>query len=45
MRFRIVGDVQVQAYGENFQGMRLSEIALTHPKFAEGLKMLYEASG
>lgn len=40
--FRIVGDVQVQAYGENYQGMRLSEVGLAHPKFAEGLKIFYD---
>jgi len=40
--FRIVGDVQVQAYGESYQGMRLSEVALTHAKFAEGLKIFYD---
>lgn len=42
--FRIVGDVQVQAYGESYQGMRLSDIALTHRKFAEGTKIFYDAS-
>jgi hypothetical protein len=41
--FRIVGDVQVQAYGKNFSGMRLSEVGEKHPKFAEGLKLLYDA--
>lgn len=41
--FRIVGDVQVQAYGENFSGMRLSKVGVKHPKFAEGLKLLYDA--
>ena len=40
--FRIVGDVQVQAYGENFRTMRLSEVGLTHPRFAEGMKIFYE---
>ena len=40
--YRIVGDVQVQAYGENYQGMRLSELALTHPKFAEGMKIFFD---
>jgi hypothetical protein len=40
--FRIVGDVQVQAYGENYSGMRLSEIGARHPKFAEGLKLFYD---
>ena len=42
--FRIVGDVQVQAYGESYQGMLLSDVALTHRKFAEGTRMLYDAS-
>jgi hypothetical protein len=40
--YRIVGDVQVQAYGENYQGMRLSELARERPKFAEGLKIFYD---
>lgn len=40
--FRIVGDVQVQAYGENYQGMRLSDLARERPKFAEGLKIFYD---
>jgi hypothetical protein len=40
--FRIVGDVQVQAYGENFRTLRLSEVGLTHPRFAEGMKIFYE---
>jgi hypothetical protein len=40
--FRIVGDVQVQAYGENFRTMRLSEVGLLHPRFAEGMKIFYE---
>jgi hypothetical protein len=40
--FRIVGDVQVQAYGESFANMRLSQIAAKHPKFAEGLKLFYD---
>lgn len=40
--FRIVGDVQVQAYGESWQGMTLGEVALSHPKFAEGLKLMYD---
>jgi len=40
--FRILGDVQVQAYGENFSGMRLSEVGVKHPKFAEGLKIFYD---
>ena len=40
--YRIVGDVQVQAYGENYQGMCLSELALTHPKFAEGMKIFFD---
>lgn len=42
--FRIVGDVQVQAYGENFRNLRLSEVALTHAKFAEGLKIFYDGA-
>ena len=42
--YRIVGDVQVQAYGESWQGMRLSEVALTHAKFAEGLKIFYDGA-
>jgi len=42
--FRIVGDMQVQAYGESYQGMRLSELALTHAKFAEGLKIFYDGA-
>ncbi len=40
--FRIVGEVQVQAYGENFRGMKLSEVGERHPKFAEALKILYD---
>jgi hypothetical protein len=40
--YRIVGDVQVQAYGENFRTQRLSEVALSHPKFAEGMRIFYE---
>jgi hypothetical protein len=40
--FRILGDVQVQAYGENFGGMRLSEVGAKHRKFAEGLKLFYD---
>jgi hypothetical protein len=40
--FRIVGDVQVRAYGENFRTMRLTEVGLTHPKFAEGMKIFYD---
>ncbi|HEX4295565.1 MAG TPA: PAS domain-containing protein [Rhizomicrobium sp.] len=40
--YRIVGDVQVQAYGENYQGMRLRELALTHPKFAEGMMIFFD---
>jgi hypothetical protein len=41
--FRIVGDVQVLAYGQNYSGMRLSELGHKHPKFAEGLKIFYDA--
>lgn len=40
--FRVVGDVQVQAYGENFAGMTLSEVAVKHEKFAAGLRLFYE---
>ena len=40
--FRILGDVQVQAYGENFRGMKLSDVGKKHPKFAEALKLLYD---
>ena len=40
--FRILGDVQVQAYGENFTGMRLSEVGAKHPKLAEALKLVYD---
>jgi hypothetical protein len=40
--FRILGDVQVQAYGENFTGMRLSEVGAKHPKLAEALRLLYD---
>lgn len=40
--FRVLGDVQVQAYGENFRGMRLSEVGVRHPKFAEGLRLFYD---
>jgi hypothetical protein len=40
--FRIVGDVQVQAYGTSFSGMKLSDVAREHPKFAEGTKMFYD---
>jgi hypothetical protein len=42
--FRVVGDVQVQAYGENFRAMRLSEVGLTHPRFAEGMKIFYDGA-
>ncbi|HWA03999.1 MAG TPA: PAS domain-containing protein [Rhizomicrobium sp.] len=40
--FRVMGDVQVQAYGSNFAGMRLSQVAVRHEKFAEGLRVFYE---
>lgn len=40
--FRIVGDVQVQAYGTSFLGMKLSDVAREYPKFAEGSKMFYD---
>jgi hypothetical protein len=40
--FRVLGDVQVQAYGDNFRGMKLSEVGEKHPKFAEGLKLFYD---
>jgi hypothetical protein len=40
--YRLMGDVQVLAYGRNYTGMRLSELGATHPKFAEGLKIFYE---
>jgi hypothetical protein len=40
--FRVLGDVQVQAYGDNFRGMRLSAVGAKHPKFAEGLKLFYD---
>lgn len=41
-QFRVMGDVHVQAYGENFSNTMLSEMAHQHPKFAEGLKIFYE---
>jgi hypothetical protein len=41
-QFRVLGDVQVQAYGENFTGMTLSEIGKRHEKFAAGLRVFYE---
>jgi len=41
-QFRVMGDVHVQAYGENFANRMLSDMALSHPKFAEGLKIFYE---
>jgi len=40
--YRIVGDVQVQAFGENFRNMKLSEVARHHPKFAEGMKIFFD---
>jgi len=40
--FRIVGDMQVQAYGASFFGMKLSDVARKHPKFAEGSKIFYD---
>lgn len=40
--FRIVGDVQVQAYGTSFLGMKLSEVAREYPKFAEGKKIFFD---
>jgi PAS domain len=40
--FRILGDVQVQAYGETFVNMKLSEVAVRHPRFAAGLKIFYD---
>jgi len=40
--FRVLGDVQVRAYGENFRGMKLSEVGEKHPRFAEALKLLYD---
>jgi hypothetical protein len=40
--FRVLGDVQVQAYGENFRGMKLSEVGERHPRFAEALKLVYD---
>lgn len=40
--YRIVGDVQVQAYGESFLNKTLSEVGLKHPKFAEGMKIFYD---
>ncbi|HVV64065.1 MAG TPA: PAS domain-containing protein [Rhizomicrobium sp.] len=42
--FRIVGDVQVQAYGENFRGKTLSEVGRKYSKFAEGLKIFYDGA-
>ena len=41
-QFRVMGDVQVQAFGENFSNRMLSDVAVLHPKFAEGLKLFYE---
>ncbi|MBV8977310.1 MAG: PAS domain-containing protein [Alphaproteobacteria bacterium] len=40
--YRVVGDVQVQAYGENFRNMRLSALAKRHPKFAEGMRIFFD---
>ncbi|HWA90144.1 MAG TPA: PAS domain-containing protein [Rhizomicrobium sp.] len=42
--YRIVGDVQIQAYGENYQGTRLSDLARRRPKFAQGLKIFYDGA-
>jgi len=42
--YRIVGDVQVQAYGESFRNMKLSEVAKLHPKFAEGMKIFFDGA-
>jgi hypothetical protein len=41
-QFRVMGDVHVQAYGENFSGLMISDMARQHPKFAEGLKLFYD---
>jgi hypothetical protein len=41
-QFRVMGDVHVQAYGENFSNQMLSEMGLQHQKFAEGLKIFYD---
>jgi hypothetical protein len=41
-QFRVMGDVHVQAYGENFSNLMLSDMARQHAKFAEGLKIFYE---
>jgi PAS domain-containing protein len=40
--FRILGDVQVQAYGESFVNQKLSDVAVRHPRFAAGLKIFYD---
>lgn len=40
--FRIVGDVQVQAHGTSFLGMKLSEVAREFPKFAAGQKLFFD---
>lgn len=42
--YRIVGDVQVQAFGTSFLGMKLSEVAREYPKFAEGQKIFYDGA-
>jgi len=40
--YRIVGNMQVQAYGTSFLGMKLSEVAREYPKFAEGQKIFFD---
>ncbi len=42
--YRIVGNMQVQAYGTSFLGMKLSEVAREFPKFAEGAKIFYDGA-
>lgn len=40
-QFRVMGDVHVQAYGENFSNLMLSDMGRQHPTFAAGLKLFY----
>ena len=40
--YRIVGDVLVSGFNENFAGRKVSDIIAAAPKFGLGLRMLYE---
>jgi len=40
--YRLVGDVQVQAYGFNFQNLRISQIIAVAPEFGNLMYGLYE---